>query len=403
MAESSDKPHLLFLCHRIPFPPNKGDKIRSFHLLRALAERYQVHLGCFVDDPDDHRYENDVAAYCSSSCFIPLSGKRGRLRSLSGLFNGQPLSLPYYKDGRMGRWVDQSWSRHPITRIVVFSSAMAQYVLDERFDSARRVIDFVDVDSDKWYQYAEAKPPHSAWLFRREGRRLESYDKAVARAFEVSLFVSPEEAALFRTLLGDERAQVEQMVNGVDTDYFSPDADRPRPFPPEHRAIVFTGAMDYWANVDAVSWFCRRVLPTIRQRSADVFFYIVGSRPADAVLRLAGEGVVVTGAVEDVRPYLQHAAAAAAPMQIARGIQNKVLEAMSMGRPLVVTSKGLEGIGATDGEELLVADTPDLFASKLTALLDGSGEGLGARARDYCCRAHGWEASLNRFMGFLEG
>jgi len=403
MMDSSGKPHLLFLCHRIPYPPNKGDKIRSFHLLRALAAHYQVHLGAFIDDPDDWRHEQRVAEQCRSCRFIPLSGLLGKARSLSGFVSGQPLSLPYYRDGRMRRWVDESWHRYPISHIVVFSSAMAQYVTDDRFGSARRVIDFVDVDSDKWRQYASAKPSHSAWIYRREAERLESYDKMVARAFDVSLFVSPEEAALFRTLLDSESPRVEQMVNGVDTDYFASDPGCATPFPDGRRAIVFTGAMDYWANVDAVSWFCREVVPTIRRHSSETVFYIVGIRPDDAVRRLAAEDVVVTGAVPDVRPYLQHADVVVAPMQIARGIQNKVLEGMSMGRPLVVTSKGLEGIGAADGEQLLVADTPAEFARQLVALLEGEMPGLGQRAREYVCRANSWDASLQRFLDFLEG
>jgi sugar transferase (PEP-CTERM/EpsH1 system associated) len=403
MTEPNDRPHLLFLCHRIPYPPNKGDKIRSFHLLQALAAHYQVHLGGFVDDADDRRYERDVAGYCRSCRFVPLSGAMGKLRGLRGFVTGQALSLPYYHDRRMRRWVEETWERFPVSRIVVFSSAMAQYVMDRRFDGARRVIDFVDVDSDKWRQYARSKPRRSAWLFRREGERLEAYDKAVARAFDVSLFVSPEEAALFRRLLGDERVRVEQMVNGVDTAYFSPDPGRASPFPPGRRTIVFTGAMDYWANVDAVCWFCREVLPTIRRRSVESVFYIVGSHPDEAVRRLASEGVVVTGAVPDVRPYLQHADSVVAPMQIARGIQNKVLEAMSMARPVVVTSKGLEGIGAVDGEQLLVADGAAVFAQKLSGILEGDEPGLGGKARDYCCRVHGWEASLQGFLDLLEG
>jgi len=403
VTDSKGKPHLLFLCHRIPYPPNKGDKIRSFHLLRALSARYHVHLGAFVDDPDDRRYEQDVAQYCQSCRLLPLSGAVGRLRSLSGFLTGEALSLPYYRDRRMRRWVEEVWERCPVSRIVVFSSAMAQYATDRRFGSARRVIDFVDVDSDKWRQYAAAKPARSAWVFRREGKRLEAYDKAVARQFDVSLFVSREEAALFRGLLDDDRVRVEHMLNGVDTAYFSLNPSRESPFPQGRRAIVFTGAMDYWANVDAVSWFCREVLPTIRGRVPDAVFYIVGIRPTDAVRRLAGEGVVVTGAVPDVRPYLQHADAVVAPMQIARGIQNKVLEALSMERPVVVTTKGLEGIGAVDGEQLLVADQPVEFADKLRAILAGGMPELGPRAREYCCRVHGWDASLGGFLELLEG
>lgn len=401
MAPHANRTDLLFLCHRIPFPPNKGDKIRSFHLLRFLSERYRVHLGAFVDDPDDWRDQNQVAALCASSCLLPLRPILGKLRGLTGLLTGQPLTVPYYRDRRLAAWVRETWARHAIGHILVFSSAMGQYVLDETFRRAQRIVDFVDVDSDKWRQYAPTKPPYTAWLFRREGERLEAFDKALARACDLSLFVSPQEAALFRTLLGDTPARVEYLTNGVDTSFFAPDPEWPNPFPKGQRALVFTGAMDYWANVEAVTWFAQQVLTRVRDRVPEARFHIVGIRPTEQVRRLAGPAAVVTGAVPDVRPYLQHAAVVVAPLRIARGIQNKVLEGMAMARPVVVTPKGLEGISAQDGAHLLVAETPEAFADQVCRILE-TGEGmLGIYAREQVCRAHGWEASLNRFGEML--
>jgi sugar transferase (PEP-CTERM/EpsH1 system associated) len=402
MSGPDRRPHLLFLCHRIPFPPNKGDKIRSYHLLRFLARHYQVHLGAFVDDPEDLQHAPRVAALCRSNLLRPLHPTLGRLKSLSGLLTGSPLTLPYYRDRAMARWVKQTWASYPIRRLVVFSSAMAQYAVAEGFAAARRVIDFVDVDSDKWRQYAAVKPWYSAWIFRREARRLAAFDKGVARAFDLSLFVSPDEAALFRRLLGEEAVRVEYMVNGVDTGYFSQDPGRPSPFVEARPPMVFTGAMDYWANADAMTWFCREVLPRVRRAWPQAQFHIVGARPDEAVRRLAGDDVVVWGAVPDVRPYLQHAAVVVAPMRIARGIQNKVLEGMAMARPVVVTGKGLEGIAATHGEGLLVADEAEPFADGVAEVLAGRWEGLGARAREHVCRHNSWDASLQRFLTCLE-
>lgn len=399
----SGKPHLLYLCHRIPYPPNKGDKIRSYRLLLALASRYRVHLGAFVDDPGDWRYQAEVEGLCHSSRLFGLHPLAGRLRGLTGLLTRQPLTLAVYQDSRMRHWVRETWERHDIGHIVVFSSAMAQYVTDDDFRRARRVIDFVDVDSDKWRQYAGSKPFYSAWLYRLEAQRLEFHDKGLARAFDLSLFVSPQEAALFRNLLGTVDARVESMVNGVDTDYFSPDPARVNPFPTGQRALVFTGAMDYWANVDAVSWFCREVMPLIRKQFNDLVFYIVGIRPGEAVRRLEKTDIVVTGEVKDVRPYLQHAAAVVAPMRIARGIQNKVLEGMSMARPVVVTGKGLEGIDARDGDQVLVAESSGDYVRILGDILAGAGDALGQRAREQVCGANSWDTSLQRFLGFVEG
>ncbi len=403
MAERENKPALLFLCHRIPYPPDKGDKIRSFHLLRFLAGRYRVYLGAFVDDPDDWRHQACLQELCEQVRLLKLNPLLGRLRSLRGLLDGRPLSLPYYRQAAMRNWVNQVLSEVSIRRIVVFSSTMAQYLDGPTASSARRIIDFVDVDSDKWRQYAESKPVHSAWLFQREALRLEDYDKAVAHASDVSVFVSPDEAALFRRLLGDSGVRVEHMTNGVDTAYFSPEHPGDSPYPVFCRPIVFTGAMDYWANVDAVHWFCGEVMPWLRAHFEGLFFYIVGSHPTDEVRRLAAEDVVVTGRVEDVRPYLAHAELVVAPMQIARGIQNKVLEGMSMARPVVVTAKGLEGIDARNGDELLVADEPMAYAGLIGEILDGGHRDLGDAARDRVCRLHSWAASLERFAGFIEG
>ncbi len=397
-----DKPHLLFLCHRIPYPPNKGDKIRSFHLLRHLSRNYRVHLGAFVDDAADWQHTDKVGQMCASCRFLPLRPLTGKLRSLSGLLSGEPLTLPYYRNADMAEWVQRLWREQAPDRIVVFSSAMAQYVSGGGFDDARRVIDFVDVDSDKWSQYADSKPAHSAWIYRREARRLEAYDLAIARAFDVSVFVSREEAALFRRLAGAAPPRVEHMVNGVDTDYFSPGLAFDSPYPPQRRVLVFTGAMDYWANLDAVSWFCENVMPLLLSRYPDLYFYIVGSNPTEEVKRLAGERVTVTGAVPDVRPYLRYAQAVVAPMRIARGIQNKVLEGLSMGRPLVVTGKGLEGIEAVPGEHLLVAGEADEFAARVSEILDMNRDAMGSAGRDFVCAANSWDASLARFSEFLE-
>ncbi len=395
------KPHLLFLCHRIPYPPNKGDKIRSYHLLRHLAKDYRVHLGAFVDDEADWRHVDTLEAICDECRFLPLHPLSGKLRSLTGLLTGQPLTLPYYRNAAMADWVRGVWRDHAPERIVVYSSAMAQYVSGDVYSRARRVIDFVDVDSDKWRQYALSKPAHSAWIYRREADRLEAYDLAVAGEFDVSVFVSRDEAALFRHIADDASVRVEYMINGVDTDYFSPTQALDSPYPPDCRTLVFTGAMDYWANVDAVRWFCENVLPLLERRYPDLLFYIVGTHPTEEVKRLAGGRVVVTGAVPDVRPYLRHAHAVVAPMRIARGIQNKVLEGLSMARPLVVTNKGLEGIDAVPGKHLLVADDPDDFAAKLGDIFTNDAASMGAAGREFVCTANSWEASLSRFSKFL--
>ena len=393
--------HLLLLVHRIPFPPNKGDKIRSYHLLRHLAEHYQVHLGTFVDDEDDWQHVPTVEKLCASTHVARLNPLRARVRSLGALLANRSLSLDYYHDKGMASWVEQTVRTHGIERVMIFSSAMAQYA--EAYPQARRVVDFVDVDSDKWRQYAEKKSWPMSWLYRHEARQLLAYERKVARECDAALFVSGPEADLFRQLAPESDARIGWFSNGVDTEYFSPERAYASPYAAGERALVFTGAMDYWPNVDAVQWFAAEVFPRILAQHPDARFYIVGSRPAPAVQALAQQaGVVVTGTVPDVRPYIAHGEVAVAPLRIARGIQNKVLEAMAMGRPVVVSPQALEGIDAEIGREVLLAGDAAAFAATVMALLRQPDASVGAAARTNVQRHYSWSSKLARIEEKLE-
>jgi sugar transferase (PEP-CTERM/EpsH1 system associated) len=393
VAEAA-KPDLLLLVHRIPYPPNKGDKIRSYHLLKHLATKYRVHLGTFVDDADDWQHVPTVEAFCASSHFAKLDPVKGKLRSAKALATGKSLSLEYYRDADMKRWVARTMREHGIARVMMFSSVMAQYADD--FPAARRVIDFCDVDSDKWRQYAEKKTWPMSWVYRHEARSLLDYERKVAGSFDASLFVSGPEAELFRTLAPESGAKIGFFNNGVDTEYFSPARAYASPFAEGEQALVFTGAMDYWPNIDAVKWFAEHVLPRVRAAVPEARFYIVGSRPAPEVQALAGDSIVVTGTVPDVRPYLAYCSAAVAPLRIARGIQNKVLEAMAMGRPVVASSQAFEGIEAVNGRELLVMDTPEEYAQSLVTLLRTPNPAMGRAARASVERHYSWPAHLSK-------
>jgi sugar transferase (PEP-CTERM/EpsH1 system associated) len=384
---------LLLLVHRIPYPPNKGDKIRSYHLLRHLAARYRVHLGTFVDDPDDWQHVDTVRALCASSHFARLNPKLARLRSLGALLGSRSLSFDYYRDAGLRSWVDGVMRERQVKRVVVFSSPMAQYV--EPYAQTRRVIDFCDVDSAKWDQYADMKPWPMSWLYRREGRTLLADERRIASACDAALFATEPEAALFKTLAPESEPKIGHFNNGVDTDYFSPARPYANPYAAGERALVFTGAMDYWPNVDAVEWFAADVFPGLLARFPDLRFYIVGARPAPAVQALARQpGIVVTGTVPDVRPYLAHAAVSVAPLRVARGIQNKVLEAMAMALPVVVSPQALEGIAASPGAELLLADGANAFAASVQHVLGEDHGAMRARARDSVERLYSWPANL---------
>lgn len=398
-----DMSHLLFLCHRIPYPPDKGDKIRSYQWWRALCEHFHVHLGAFVDDRADWRHTATVGARCASSLFLPLPRLSATLRGLSGFLNGSALTLPYYRDRRMRQWICRQQEAYPIERVLIYSSAMGQYIEDRRWAQLRRVIDLVDVDSDKWRQYAHSRPWPLNWIYRREARRLAAAEARLACTCDATLLVSECEAQLFRTQVEGLGERVQAIANGVDTSYFQPDAGRPSPFPDDREPVVFTGAMDYWANIDAVQWFAREVWPSVHAARPRALFVIVGARPPKSVTGLEGPDILVTGRVPDVRPFLQAAAAVVAPMRVARGIQNKVLEGMAMARPVVVTTKGLEGIAATAGEDLLVADDPGAFSGAVVSLLRNGDPGLGARARRLVQSRYVWASATAALIAVLRG
>jgi sugar transferase (PEP-CTERM/EpsH1 system associated) len=394
---------LLYLTHRIPFPPNKGDKVRSYHLLRFLAERYRVHLGTFVDDEADHAHVEAVAGWCASLKVSVIRPALARVRSLGALVTGEALTLRYYRDDALAQWVRDTVRAQAIGKAVVFSSAMAQYVTG--LQGVRTVVDFVDVDSAKWDEYGRARPWPLSGLYRREGDRLLAYERAVAQATDASVFVTPAEADLFRRKAPECAGRVWWAQNGVDTAFFAPDAARPSPFAPDEEALVFTGAMDYWPNVDAVCWFAREALPRIVAARPRVRFYIVGMQPAPTVQALGRlPGVVVTGRVPDVRPYLEHARAVVAPLRVARGIQNKVLEAMAMGRPVVVSAAAAAGLHVAAGAEVEVADDAAGFAARTLAAMDEPrATTLGRAARERAVADYDWSANLARFASLLDG
>jgi sugar transferase (PEP-CTERM/EpsH1 system associated) len=382
---------LLFLAHRIPYPPDKGEKIRAWHFLRHLAERYRIHLACFIDDPADVEHVARLEEVCATVCWRRLFPSYAKLRSLGGVVSGAPLTRGYFADLGLRQAIRQIIVRHRPTRYFAYSSAMAPYL--ETLPPARSIIDMVDVDSEKFRHYAETASPLSQLIYAREARTLLSLERRVARLADRVLFVSRAEADLFRRLAPEVAARVDHVNNGVDSEYFDPSLPFDNPYAGE-RAIVFVGAMNYRPNVDAAVWFASEVMPMLRHSSGAVCFWIVGAHPAQEVRRLAAGDIRVTGRVADVRPYLAHAAAVVAPLRIARGIQNKVLEAMSMAAPVILTPQAREGLDPCADDELIEADGADAFAAAVGRALAGGAEGIGSRARARVRRDFSWRSSL---------
>jgi sugar transferase (PEP-CTERM/EpsH1 system associated) len=396
------KKKLLYLVHRLPYPPNKGDKIASFALLRFLAARYDVFLGTLVDDPADLEHMDAVRDFCADLCAPRIRPAVARVDSLRGLLTGEALSLPYLRHRALQRWTRSVLERERPERVVVFSGPMAQYVSGRIPDGAISLFDMVDVDSEKWRSYAERKPWPMSWLYRREADRLLAFERRMAREFDSTVFVSKEEADLFRRLAPESAAKSTWRIQGVDSQRFDPDIDYPNPYPDGSPVLLFTGAMDYWPNVDAVTWFADRALPRVRAAVPEALFYVVGMRPAPEVARLAERpGIVVTGSVPDVRPYLAHAHAAVPTLRIARGIQNKVLEAMAMGLPLLASPGAMIGIQPCPGFDPVVSDDADELADAAIGLLRQPPRRVAA-ARQCVLQRYDWDANLERIGRLLE-
>ena len=239
---------------------------------------------------------------------------------------------------------------------------MAQYV--EKFGEIYRVADFVDIDSDKWIQYSSNKTWPLSWLYRREGDFLRRYEDRIAGEFDATCFVSKYESEMFKASLVAGKEKIHYVNNGVDYNYFSPDHAYVTPYKTDSKKLIFVGAMDYWPNIDAVIWFAQDIFPKIIQLVSDVELYIVGSNPSNEVIALDTiKGITVTGRVEDVRPYIAFSDMVVAPLRIARGVQNKVLEAMSMMKPILATELALEGIEHDDTMKGFSIDEIDSMTS----------------------------------------
>ena len=394
--------NLLYLVHRLPYPPNKGDKVRSYHLLKHLAERHRVFLGTFIDDPQDEAYVDKLPEFCADLHIARIAPRTAKLRSLSGLLSHEALTLPYYRNADLQAWVERTLRDSKIDAAIVFSSAMAQYVAGHR--QLRTLVDFVDVDSAKWSQYAPNHRWPMSWLYSREGERLLAHERAVAASATRSFFVTDNETELFSKLAPECRDRIEPMCNGVDAEFFSPLPTQACPFSDGGVPLVFTGAMDYWPNVDAVTWFANDILPKLRQRRPELRFYIVGRSPTPAVEALASEHVVVTGTVPDVRPYLQHAAVIVAPLRLARGIQNKILEAMAVGMPVVASTECAGPVDAVPGRDFLTAGRVEEYVAQIESLLDAPGRAaaMGKAARLQVLARYSWAAHLSRIDRYLE-
>ena len=390
---------ILFLAHRIPYPPDRGDKIRSWHVLKHLAGLARVHVACFADDETDAAHLPAMKRELGSALGDVHVEVRsvGKFAAAARAFPaGQPISLAMFDSLKLRAFVQDVLERRPIETIYAFSGQMAQFVPQPC--PARFLMDFVDMDSAKFADYSGSGAMR--WVHRREAERLFAFERATAARADASIFVSTAEADLFRRKAGLPAADIRAIGNGVDLDFYDPAA----PFAlldaaerGEGPLIVFTGQMDSRPNAEAATIYATQVLPGIVKCRSDARFAIVGRKPTGAVTALAKRpGVVVTGAVPDVRSWLAAADLVVAPLAIGRGIQNKVLEAMAMARPIIASPAAFAGIDAEPGRDLLVADGAEAQARQALDLIDAPARAaeIGASARGRMQTHYRWDAQL---------
>jgi len=404
---------ILFLAHRIPYPPNKGDKIRSWHFLQYLIKRHKVHLGFFVDDKNDLKHVDFLRANCASLEYSYASPLRQKISSLKGLLTGTSLTENAYPSGSMRKFTTQLIQDRQIDAVFLYSAATHTF-LPKTMCDIPIITDFVDVDSAKWEAYAENNTWPLSAIYRREAVKLASFEGLVADRSATTILVSDDEATLMRKRLAvrqdaytgttnqtTDAVRPIGIPNGVDSGVFSPGK---YPDKPKTGRLIFTGAMDYAPNIEAVVWFADQVFPRLQQDYPEMEFLIAGRPVAPAVQKLDQRaGVNVIGAVDDMAETIANAAIVVAPLLTARGIQNKVLEGMAMAKPVVATTAANEGINAPDRDALWIADNAEAFVDAVKALMDPhAADKLGQSARQFVLENFNWENScetLNTLLG----
>jgi len=384
---------VLFLSQRVPYPPNRGDKITTWRLVDRLRRAHDVTVIAFAHDEADREAAEELRRMGIDTVDVPLRPRLRKALSLPLLATAKPLTLGVYGSARLQSEVDVRIGR--VDAAYAYSSSMGAFLVRHDVPWAMH---FAELDSDKWRQYAERSSPPWSWVYRRECRMLHDYERRLSASAVVSIFCTPLEEEIFRQAIPGRASVV--LRNGVDLQYFSP---RPGDAEPAH--LAFTGVMDYYPNVDGCRWFAREVLPLVRRRFPAVRFTIVGARPTGEVRRLArAQGVTVTGFVPDVREWLARASVAVAPLRIARGIQNKVLEALAMGLPTVGTTSATQGVGARTERDYLVRDDAEGFAAAVVALCEDPlrARRLGAAGRRFVEEHYDWERTLLPLDDVLE-
>ncbi len=395
--------NILFIAHRIPYPPNKGDKIRSFNEIKFLSQGHDIYLGTILDQPSDEQYVLGLKEYCKEVHAVYFNK---RVALLKNILKGKPFSVCSFYHTPLQKYIDKVLAENNIDVVICFCSSVAEYVfktpafLKKEQNGIKFILDYVDLDSDKWGQYATYSRFPLSWVYAFERRRLLQYEIKINQLFHHSFFVSKREVDMFKGRYPDAK-NLAYISNGVDFEYFSP---KKRSVKNDKPILIFTGVMDYFANEDGVAWFCNHVFEKIKEKIPNTQFYIVGNNPTEAVKNLSKiEGVHVTGYVDDIREFYWMADICVIPLRIARGLQNKVLEAMATGNAIVATSNASDGVIVHEDMDIIIADDEDHFARAVVALLEDEAKriALGEKAKENVYRHYSWDANLAKLGALI--
>ncbi len=401
--------NILYLAHRMPYPPNKGDKLRAFRQIKKLSQHHDIWCACFVDYVGDRKYVNDLAKYCHRVEAVNLHKPLALLRGAAGWCTGSTITESFYHSSAMTRLIKRWCSETKFDAVVAFSSSMARYALSVATD--RRVVDLCDLDSAKWTGYARESYFPLKQIYQTEGRRLARREADFIRRFDSAILITHAEAVQLHDIELQRRVRI--VGNGVDAPHQPTQKPNERNKSTNHGSaalpppiVGFIGTMDYRPNVEAVVWFVKHCWPSIRRAVPRVTFRIIGRNPSRRVCKLAHvPGVVVVGEVEKVDDELSAMTVSVAPLRLARGLQNKVLEAMAASKAIVLTEAAAEGIDAQSGEHFIVEDTPDLIAQHIIALIRDEQRRceLGIAARRFVLSHHNWATELEKFELLVTG
>jgi len=388
---------VLYLCHRFPYPPKRGGKIRPFNMIRHLkSQGHEVTVCSLSRSVAETAEAEGIAPHCHAFHIGQVTEPVQMLRMVLRLPLVTPSSMGYFYSAELAAKVRELLATQAFDLIFVHCSSVAQYV--EHVTHIPKILDFGDMDSQKWLEYAQRKPFPLSLGYRLEGTKMLWAEKRLARRFDLCTATTRAE---WETLQGyGTGAATDWFPNGVDAAFFDPadagyDAD----------TISFIGRMDYYPNQECMARFCAEVWPQLKAQRPAMKLLIVGADPS-AEMRRLGElpGVTVTGSVPDVRPYIRSSALMVAPLSIARGTQNKILEAMAMGVPVVTSSVAAGGVDAVAESHLLVADSATEITRAILRIAENPVERrrLAVAGRQRVLSHHAWPRSMQRLDGIIQ-